>query len=589
MKLTAEQEAIIASDSDLIVNAVAGSGKTTTIIEYARTRPKSARILYLAFNKTVKSEASQKFREKGLLNVQVDTAHSLAFKHIVTSSNYTLNNVGYRPHEVAEILKIESPGDKHGEYMLAKHVLRFFSYFCNSEAKRVGDLNYLATVFDPKAKGFVSKYMELILRYTRLFLAKMDRAEIDITHDFYLKKFQLSDPQLPFDYILFDEGQDASASMLNVFRSQRAIKVIVGDTHQQIYNWRFAVNSLEKVAFQKLSLSTSFRFGEDIANLASEVLRTKGIFTKSPQFSIVGKGNRKTVETKAVLARTNLGLLIKAIDYVGEKKSVKNIYFEGNISSYAYAEDGTSLYDVLNLHQGKFNRIRDKLLRQMTSLDELEDYVEKTEEHQLGMMVDLVKEYGSRIPKIMKDLKEKHISSENKSEADLIFSTVHRSKGMEYDAVHIVDDFASPEQLEKVYSNKKDKDLDIAKLSEEVNLLYVAVTRARAKVYMPLTLLPEGMNPSKTVIALKSAEKEQEVFVGKKGQFGEAKNEESYMTRIKKTHKKAYQPWTSDLDDELTILYCEGLTVLDMAKHFARTTGAIRSRINKLELEEKYG
>lgn len=588
MKLTAEQEAIVASDSDLIVNAVAGSGKTTTIIEYARSRPKGSRILYLAFNKTVKSEAGQKFREKGLLNVQVETAHSLAFSHIMPRSNYTLNSNGYRPHEVAELLRIESLGDKHGEFMLAKHVLRLFSYFCNSEAKRVADLDYTAIVFDPKAREFVSKNIEVILMFTRLFLAKMDRAEIPITHDFYLKKFQLSEPQLPFDYILFDEGQDASAAMLDIFGKQSAIKVIVGDTHQQIYNWRFAVNSLEKVDYRELGLNTSFRFGQEIADLANEVLKSKSIFSNNACNKIVGKGESRKVQTKAVLARTNLGLLLKAIDYVGEKKADK-IYFEGNISSYAYAEDGTSLYDVLNLNEGKFDRIRDKLLRRMTSMDELEDYVEKTEEHQLGMMIELVKEYGSRIPKILKELKEKHIGSENKSEADLIFSTVHRSKGMEYDAVHIVDDFASPEQLEKVYSNKKDKDLDLAKLSEEVNLLYVAVTRARVKVYMPLSLLPEGVNPSKTIIALKSAEKEQKVFVGTKGQFGEARNEESFMTRVKKTHKKAYQPWTSELDDELTMLYCEGLTVVDMAKHFARTTGAIRSRINKLELEEKYG
>lgn len=423
--------------------------------------------------------------------------------------------------------------------------------------------------------------------YTRLFLAKMDRAEIPITHDFYLKKFQLSEPQLPFDYILFDEGQDASAAMLDIFGKQSATKVIVGDTHQQIYNWRFAVNSLEKLDYRELGLNTSFRFGQEIADLANEILKSKSIFSNNACNKIVGKGENRKVQTKAVLARTNLGLLLKAIDYVGEKKADK-IYFEGNISSYAYAEDGTSLYDVLNLKQGKFDRIRDKLLIRMTSLDELEDYVENTEEHQLGMMIELVKEYGSRIPKILKELKEKHIGSENKSEADLIFSTVHRSKGMEYDAVHIVDDFATAESLEKVYTNRKDEDLDLAKLSEEVNLLYVAVTRAKAKVFIPMSLLPETIATSKSIIGLESAEKQQEVFVEKLSPKSQANKEESYMERVKETHKKAYAPWTEALDDELTVLYCEGLPIRDMAKHFGRTNGAIRSRIKKLELAEKY-
>lgn len=50
MQLTPEQEAIIASTGDIKINAVAGSGKTTTMVAYARSRPVDARILYLAFN-----------------------------------------------------------------------------------------------------------------------------------------------------------------------------------------------------------------------------------------------------------------------------------------------------------------------------------------------------------------------------------------------------------------------------------------------------------------------------------------------------------------------------------------------------------
>ena len=57
LSLTPEQEAILQSTGDIRINAVAGSGKTTTIIEYARTRPAGSRIMYLAFNRSVKMEA----------------------------------------------------------------------------------------------------------------------------------------------------------------------------------------------------------------------------------------------------------------------------------------------------------------------------------------------------------------------------------------------------------------------------------------------------------------------------------------------------------------------------------------------------
>ncbi|MEJ7681693.1 MAG: hypothetical protein WKG06_28375 [Segetibacter sp.] len=59
MELTSEQYDIIHSTGDIKINAVAGSGKTTTIIEYAKARPVTAKILYLAFNRSVKLEAQK--------------------------------------------------------------------------------------------------------------------------------------------------------------------------------------------------------------------------------------------------------------------------------------------------------------------------------------------------------------------------------------------------------------------------------------------------------------------------------------------------------------------------------------------------
>ena len=117
------------------------------------------------------------------------------------------------------------------------------------------------------------------------------------------------------------------------------------------------------------------------------------------------------------------------------------IYFEGNISSYTYTEDGASLYDVLNLYQEKRHLIRDILIKGMKDIDDLEDYIKQTEDVQLGLMLEVVKKYGDKIPGILKEIKAKHIKSDRKDEAEIIFSTVHRSKGMEYDAVKLASDF----------------------------------------------------------------------------------------------------------------------------------------------------
>lgn len=567
MRLTKEQHDIINSQGNIKINAVAGSGKTTTVIEYARTRPSTSKILYLAFNKSVKQEAQKKFTTQGLYNVTVETAHSLAYKHIVFRSKYSVKPQSYKSSEVANILKLQANGEKHDEFIIANHVNKFLTYFCNSNKEKVQELDYLGTVTESKAQAFVRKYYDYILQATRVLLSKMNSGEIEIIHDFYLKKFQLSSPQLPYDYILFDEGQDASEAMLDVFLKQKAIKVIVGDTHQQIYGWRYAVNSLEKTAFADFHLSSSFRFGEEIARLANEILDLKDVLGLKPETIVTGLGRNSGIKSKAIIARTNLGLLLRAIEYISDNKSVKHIYFEGNINSYSYAEEGTSLYDVLNLYNSNYHLIKDPVIKMMKDLVELEDYVQKTEDLQVAMMVEIVIQYGNSLPKILKTLREKHV--DDKGMAQMVFSTVHRSKGIEYDQVELVNDFITEDKLEHILENAKDEEPNLGKLNEEVNLLYVAVTRSRNTLFLPEDLVPFNFPKSEKITVLKKIE-----------------NTPQETKKTEKAPNQAYQPWTEELDDELLERYDGGETIPSLALFFGRSQGSIRARIEKLENED---
>jgi len=595
MNLTPEQIAIINSTGNIKINAVAGSGKTTTIIEYARTRPAHSNILYLAFNKSVKIEAVKKFVEKGLTNVKVETAHSLAYKHIVFKYNYKVKQQGYKTNEIADLLSLQSMGEKHTEYVVANHINKLIAYFCNSDKQKVQELNYLDLITDKKAKTFVKTYYTHIEKQARILLSKMDKGEIEITHDFYLKKFQLAAPQLLYDYILFDEGQDASAAMLDIFIKQPATKVIVGDTHQQIYGWRHAVNSLEKADFTTFHLSTSFRFAQPIANLAMDILKWKNHIGDYTAITIAGKGTAKTKTSKAILARTNLGLLLKAIEFVTETKKLNHIYFEGNINSYTYADEGASLYDVLNLYNGKHHLIKDSLIKAMTSMEELEEYIDKAEDAQLGMMVEIVEEYGNEIPGILKTIKDKHVGNEEKHKAEMIFSTVHRCKGMEYDTVELVDDFIKEEKLEDSFEKDKKAELDIAKLNEEINLLYVAITRTKNILTLPEALVPANF-PASPHIQLIKIEKpaEQKATAGytrpvKIIKKQKADKEKAYTVQaVRETYKGAYQPWTAEMDKKVKDMYISNKSITEMANHFGRTKGAVYARIKKMELEKLY-
>ena len=508
LPLTPEQEAIVASVGDIKINAVAGSGKTTTVVEYARTRPPAARILYLAFNSAVRREAERKFQAQGLEHVQVETAHSLARRHIVVNSPYTVRKNGaFKPYELVGMLGILRPAGPSalGEYVLATHIIKFLAYFCNSDKRRVRDLNYLDIVVEPPAREFVAQHYALIEDGCRQLLNQMDSGKIEIIHDFYLKKFQLAARQLRHDYILFDEGQDASGAMLDWFFKQAATKVIVGDAHQQIYGWRHAVNSLNKADFTPYHLSASFRFGSSLAELATQVLAWKAQLGADTPLPLSGHGQGAATMTKAVIGRTNVGLLLKAFEYTAlPGDHATKLYFEGNIKSYTYADTGASLYDVLHLANGRLASIKDPLLRKMADLDGLRDYAKQTEDAQLLLLVKIVEDYGNDVVGLINKLKKRHVKDENRAEAQLYFSTVHRCKGLEYDAVQLTSDFikqSTIDQLAHDHARKPTEPGLLARILEEINLLYVALTRAKNVLYVPADCLPTGFVAGPGIVA----------------------------------------------------------------------------------------
>ncbi len=75
---TDEQYAIINwQGQQLVVNAFSGTGKTSTLVQFARASPDS-RMLYLAYNRAIRDEAERKFP----FNVECRTSHQLAYARV---------------------------------------------------------------------------------------------------------------------------------------------------------------------------------------------------------------------------------------------------------------------------------------------------------------------------------------------------------------------------------------------------------------------------------------------------------------------------------------------------------------------------
>ena len=96
-------------------------------------------------------------------------------------------------------------------------------------------------------------------------------------HDGYLKLWALTNPVIQRDFILLDEAQDTNEVVLDVLKRQQSQFVCVGDAHQQIYEWRGAVNAMQRIrTANHCYLTMSFRFGEPIAQAANQILRRLG-------------------------------------------------------------------------------------------------------------------------------------------------------------------------------------------------------------------------------------------------------------------------------------------------------------------------
>ncbi|HCX22609.1 MAG: DNA helicase [Flammeovirgaceae bacterium] len=598
MNYSEQQNEVIHHEGDMVVNAVAGSGKTSTLAGYAQHRS-SQKLLYLAFNKSVKQEAEEKFRKLGLGNVRVETAHSLALRNYPKSPR--ISQSGYQPFDVKQLLGFQFK-DAIADMKFGKHVLQMVAAFCNSKVRRVMDLEYNALLVSAEEKAFVKTVYDQLVHETRRFLGMMQSDEIEMTHDFYLKAYQLSSPRIEnYDCILFDEAQDASPVMLDVVMNQSAVKVLVGDEHQQIYGWRYAVNALQQVDYTRKYLTTSYRFNQEIADLSFDVLAIKNHLKESRTPLLKGKGKSSDIKTRATLGRTNGAILVDVIDRLIDKEEFKSVYFEGHFQTYTYADEGGSVYDVLNLYLDQRKGIRNPMIRQFNDFSELQEYTDQSGDAPMKGIIDIVMTYGRELPHLINCIKDSHVDHNKKDEADMVYSTVHKAKGMEYDQVKLLDDFLGEEKLLDMLK-RPDLDPDPNRLIEDINILYVALTRAKCNVEIPEVLIPESYEwenkESIKVISRslgnaslayfdESSEQKESVQVEPKKHSNSPNKAYSYE-EVRKTKPSAYSSWSLAEDLELEELFANRTPIKQMAEHLGRSRGAIASRIKKLQLREKY-
>ncbi|CCW29059.1 conserved hypothetical protein [Xenorhabdus nematophila F1] len=454
-KLTDEQKSVVEwNGSKLVVNAFAGTGKTSTLVNYALANPKDS-MLYLAFNRAVREEAERKFP----FNVKCKTSHQLAWSTQGRHYKHRLVNQ-LRITDIARALNTR-------HWSLVHRVQSTLNRFLSSEDIKIKlthcpDEEVIQGI-DPIK---VIRGAEYIWN-----LMKNLNDSFPVTHDTYLKLYQLSQPDLSRHYqtILFDEAQDANPVTHAIVLSQDTNVVLVGDKHQQIYRFRGADNALDApqlVGADRLWLTNSFRFGPHVAEIANALLTLDG-----ETHQVIGLGEEDEVllpqkfdvPHKAVLSRTVAGVIDTALGAAKEKRSV---YWIGGIEAYRTEELEDLYWFSVDMPQ-KVQQSR--LTSDYKNYDEYCHIARATQDVEMMQYINLLERYFP-LPQNLEIMRK--FATTNESKADITVSTAHRAKGLEWDLVELNNDFPDLFDPKLTELNRRD----------EINLLYVSATRARKKL-----------------------------------------------------------------------------------------------------------
>lgn len=472
MQATEEQAAAItaaAAGRSIALEAMAGTGKSTTLKMIAQALPAHRKVLLTAFSAQVIRDA----KDAGYPpNVRPQGNHSLAYSPV--GSRYRDRGRMARrltPRAIVDVLGISEgslPAEMsawEGAHMALDAVLRF-----QQSADRDLAMGHVRVpgAFDHETDEVEDVIFRLAQRVWSN-LCDLDR-KLPITHDTYLKLWALSDPRLPFDTVMVDETQDANAVIIDLLTRQNAQMIVVGDPRQQIFSFRGAINAMSRFKVdERLALTQSFRFGPIIAQAANAVLLAHAKSRQTVRgfdrisdgigpFSV--KGGRCTV-----IARTNAALMAYLIDTPGR------IGVVGGVSELLWLVKGAESL------QGGRRALQCPDLADFASWQQLRAYAESPAGRDLSVLVKLVEEYGAA--RLQQMLRSVEGNEANEKVCDLLLTTAHRAKGREWDRVILANDFPVPtdDDLAGRSSRKKAK-----WTPEEANLLYVATTRARKEL-----------------------------------------------------------------------------------------------------------
>lgn len=457
---TLEQTEIIkaaCSGESLIIQAYAGASKTTTLRLIAEAMP-TKRILYLAFNKGIVVDATSKMPS----NVECRTVHSVAYGN---SKKEILNKLKAKVYDAKQLvdhtkLTSFSARDPKLNTMEVISALRLFGWakqtairFMQSSDNKISKHHlYIDEKFTHlELDGVKDSLIEAAQTIWEMYNDNYNN--VQIPHDVYLKLFAMSGIDLNYDVVMVDECQDVSPVMLNILKSQKtAQKIYVGDKFQKIYSFTGSIDITNIVECRTLYLTKSFRFGNEIAEIANAFLDKIEEDIKP----LLGNGSKNTIDKdkqpNAILCRTNSKVLQ---EYITNKVKYPRATINVSCDTSNVLEFAEALMELDEKGKTKY-----ALMRTFETSKQFYEWLNTTDEP-----IDLETYHMAALcekisPKIVVSTLKNYKDHKN---PNIVISTTHKAKGLEWDTVLLSNDFPILRNDSK----------------EELRIFYVALTRAK--------------------------------------------------------------------------------------------------------------
>ena len=259
----------------IAIKSVAGSGKTTTLLNLANIHNKK-KILYLAFNKSLIDEIKIKISKENIKNLYPITFDAL-MRNTYLKFNDEPNIIDLKPMNLGDVIEWFNKKP----YRLKNSYISKFNKFCNQ-------IKYNS--IEKFCEYELKKYDNLLVKLWE----KVNRNEFQ-TFDSIRKIVQINHLcnkyiDNTYDLIFIDEAQDFDKLMLEILLEDTNIpKLFVGDTLQAIYEWRGCINAFNNLPKKTIFIEfySTFRIGNPACNLIREKFNNCWMISKSNNKTIL--------------------------------------------------------------------------------------------------------------------------------------------------------------------------------------------------------------------------------------------------------------------------------------------------------------